>query len=81
MRGIKNRGKLKKEGLITSLLKSEISSAESNYMKCFNTNASNTNASNNTDDDTYDDTYDGTCDGKTRDKISDIRVIFRRWEI
>ena len=48
-RGIKNRGKLKKEGLITSLLKSEISNAERNYMKYFNTNASN-----NTNDYTYD---------------------------
>ena len=33
LRGIKNRGKLKKEGLITSLLKSEISNAERNYIK------------------------------------------------
>ena len=37
--GIKSRSKLKKEGLITSLLKSEISNAERNYMKSFNTNA------------------------------------------
>ena len=64
-RGIKNRGKLKKEGLITSLLKSEINNAERNYMKYFNTNASN-----NTNNDTY--------DGKIRDKISDIRVILGR---
>ena len=40
LRGIKNRRKLKKEGLITSLLRSEISNAERNY--------------NTTDDDTYD---------------------------
>ena len=33
LRGLKNRGKLKKEGLITSLLKSEIGNAEHNYMK------------------------------------------------
>ena len=47
MRGIKHRGKLKIGGLITSILKSEISNAERNYMKYFNTNAShNTNASN-----------------------------------
>ena len=46
LKGIKNRGKLKKEGLITSLLRSEISNAERNY---------NTNVSNNTaNDDTYD---------------------------
>ena len=64
-RGIKNRGKLKKEGLITSLLKSEIINAERNYMKYFNTNASN-----NTNNDTY--------DGKIRDKISDIRAILSR---
>ena len=49
LRGIKTRGKLKKESLITSLLKSEISNAERNYMKYFNTNVSNnTNANNNT---------------------------------
>ena len=47
MRRIKNRGELTKEGLIISLLKSESSDAECNYMKQFN---------NNTDDD---DTYDG----------------------
>ena len=40
LRGIKNRGKLKKEGLITSLSRSEISNAERDY--------------NATDDDTYD---------------------------
>ena len=71
LRGIKNRGKLKKEGLIISLLKSEISNAEGNCMKYFNTNASNNNnASNNT----YDDTYDG----KIREKISDIRAVLSR---
>ena len=46
MRRIKNRDKLTKEGLIISLLKSESSDAERNYMKHFN---------NNTNDDTYDD--------------------------
>ena len=66
LRGIKNGGKLKKEGLIATLLKSEISSAERNYMKYFNTNASN-----NTNDDTY--------DGKIRGKISDIRAILSRF--
>ena len=44
LRRIKNRDKLTKEGLIISLLKSESSNAERNYMKHFN----------NTDDDTYD---------------------------
>ena len=63
LRGIKNRGKLKEGGLITSLLKSEISNAE--CLKYFNTNASNS-----TDDDTY--------DGKIRHKISNIRVILSR---
>ena len=62
LRRIKNRDKLTKEGLIISLLKSESSDAERNYMKHFN---------NNTDDD---DTYDG----KIRGKISDIRMIFSR---
>ena len=46
MRSIKNRGKLTKEGLIISLLKSESSDAERNYMKHFN---------NNTNDHTFDD--------------------------
>ena len=45
MRKIKNRDKLKKEGLIISLLKSESSNVERNYMKHVN---------NNTNDDTYD---------------------------
>ena len=56
--------KLTKEGLIISLLKSERSNAECNYMKHFN---SNTNDDNDTNDD--------TSDGKIRDKISDIRMI------
>ena len=59
LRRIKNRDKLTKEGLIISLLKSESSDAERNYMKHFN---------NNTDDD---DTYDG----KIRGKRSDIRMM------
>ena len=80
LREIKNRGKLKKKGLITSLLKSESSNAERNYVKYFNnnTNVSNntnvnnsTNVNNNTNDD---DTYDG----KIIDKVSDIRVILSR---
>ena len=71
LRRIKNRGKLKKEGLITSILKSEISNAELNYMKHFNINT-NVDDNNNTND--GDDTYDG----KIRDKISDIRMILSR---
>ena len=70
LRRIKNRGKLKKEGLITSILKSEISNAERSYMKHFNTNVDN----NTTNVDTNDDTYDA----KIRDKIGDIRVILSR---
>ena len=62
MKRIKNRDKLTKEGLIISLLKSESSDAERNYMKHFN---------NNTDDD---DTYDG----KIRGKISDIRMMLSK---
>ena len=64
MRRIKNRNKLKKEGLITSILKLEISNAEHGYMKNFNTNV-----------DTNVDTYDV----EIRDKISDIRVILGRF--
>ena len=67
MRRIGNRDELTKEGLIISLLKSESSSAEHNYMKCFN---NHTNDENNINDDTY--------DGKIRDKISDIRMILSR---
>ena len=73
LRIIKNSDKLKKEGLITSLLKSESSNAERNYMKQFNNNNddnNNTNGDNNNDDDIY--------DGKIREKISDIRMILSR---
>ena len=77
MRRIKNRGKLKKGGLINSILKSESSNAERNYMKHFDTNADKSNVDNNAngdDDDDDDDTYDG----KIRDIISDIRMILSR---
>ena len=75
MRTIKNRGKLRKEGLLTSILKSEISNAEHSYMKHFNINTNvyninNVDNSTNGDDDTYVD--------KIRDKISDIRMILSR---
>ena len=69
LRRIKNRDQLKKEGLITSILKSESSNAEGNYMKHFN-NSTKDDDNNNTNDDSY--------DGKIRDKISDIRVILGR---
>ena len=58
-----NQAELIKEGLITSLLKSESSNAERNYMKHFNNN-------NDDDDDTY--------DGKIRGKISDIRMMLSK---
>ena len=67
LRRIKNRGKLKKEVLITTILKSESSNGECNYMKHFNTNVDNNNVD---DDDTYDD--------RTRDKISYIRMTLSR---
>ena len=74
MRRVKNRDKLKKEGLIISILKSESSNAERNYMKHFNinNNVDNNNVDNNNTND--DDTYDG----KIREKISDIRMILSR---
>ena len=62
LRRIKNTEKLTKEDLIVSLLKSESSALEHNYMKNFNNN--------NTNDDTYDD--------KIRGKITDIRMILSR---
>ena len=76
LRRIKNMDKLTKEGLIISLLKSESSNAERNYMKHFN---NNTNDNNDTNDDNN--TNYNTYDGKIRDKISDIRMILRDWEI
>ena len=69
MRRIKNRGKLKEEGLITSILKSESSNAERNYMKHFNTNIDNNNVDNNVNHD---------YDGKTRGKVRDIRAMLSR---
>ena len=63
MRKIKNREKLTKEGLIISILKSESSPLENNFMKHF--------SNNNTDGDTYDD--------KKTVKISDVRIILSRW--
>ena len=62
LRRIKNSEKITKEDLIISLLKSESSTLEHNYMKHFNNN--------NTNDDTYDD--------KIRGKITDIRKILSR---
>ena len=50
LRRIKNSDNLTKEDLIISLLKSESSSVEHNYMKYFN---------NSTNDDTYDDKIKG----------------------
>ena len=76
LRRIKNMDKLTEEGLIISLLKSESSNAERNYMKHFN---NNTNDNNDTNDDNN--TNYNTYDGKIRDKISDIRMILRDWEI
>ena len=67
MRIIKNWGKLKKQGLTTSILKLESSNAERDYMKHFNTNVDynnvDNNNNNNTDDDDEDD-EDDTYDGK-----------------
>ena len=92
LRRIKNRGKLKKEGLIISILKSEGSNAERNYMKHFNINTNvnnintnvnniNTNVGNNNtnvsnNNDVNNNTNDD--DGKIRDKVSDVRVILSR---
>ena len=80
LRRIKNRGKLKKEGLIISILKSESSNVEHNYMKHFNINTNvnnnNTNVSNNNNDVNYNTNDDD--DYKIRDKISDIRTVISR---
>ena len=63
LRRIKNWDKSTKEGLIISLLKSESSNAERNYMKHFN----------NYNTDGY-----NTYDGKIRGKISDIRMMLSK---
>ena len=62
MRRIKNREKLTKEDLVLTLLKSESSALERNYMKHLNNNID--------DNDTY--------DHKIRGKISDINMILNR---
>ena len=59
---IKNISKLTKEELTITLLKSESSALEYNFVKHFNNN--------NTNDDTY--------ENKIRGKISDIRMILSR---
>ena len=75
MRRIKNRSKLKQEGLSISILKSEGSNAERSYMKHFNINANvknNTNVSNNND------ANNNANDDGIRGKKSNIRTIIRR---
>ena len=62
LRRIKNREKLTKEDLVLTLLKSESSALERNYMKHLNKNID--------DNDTY--------DHKIRGKISDINMILNR---
>ena len=62
MRRIKNIEKLMKEDLVLTLLKSESSALEHNFMKNFNNNID--------DNDIYDDTIRG--------KISDINMILKR---
>ena len=62
MRRIKNRKKLTKEDLVLTLLKSESSALERNYMKHLNNNID--------DNDTY--------DHKIRGKISDTNMILNR---
>ena len=62
LRRIKNREKLTKEDLVLTLLKSESSALERNYMKHLNNNID--------DNDTY--------DHKIRGKISDINMILNR---
>ena len=62
LRRIKNREKLTKEDLVLTLLKSESSALERNYMKHLNNDID--------DNDTY--------DHKIRGKISDINMILNR---
>ena len=67
---IQSRGKLKKEGLITRVIKTERSNAERNYMKHSDINVDNYNVDNNANDD---------YNGKIKDKISNIRVKLSRF--
>ena len=55
LKKIKNRSKLKNQGLITSILKLESSNSEHNYMKHFNINTNVDNNNNTSVDDTNDD--------------------------
>ena len=71
LRRIKKWYELRKEDLITSILKSESTNFELNYMKHFNIN---TNVDNNNNNNNNNDTYDS----KIRDKISNIRMILSR---
>ena len=83
MRTIKNRGKLKKEGLIISILKSEGGSAERNYMKHFNINTNvnnnnnndnnNNNNDNNVNDDDNDVNHNNDVNNSTNDDDDKIR--------
>ena len=78
---IKNRGKLKKEGLIISILKSEGSNAEPNAMRHFsiNTNVSNTNVRNtNVNNNNNNNNNNSDNDDEITGKISDIRIILSR---
>ena len=90
LRRIKNSSKLKKEGLITSLIKSKLSNAEHNNPKYFNNNtnvSNNANASNNDNasnninasNNTNTNANNNTNDDKIRDKISDTRAILSRY--
>ena len=83
LRRIKNRGKLKKEGLIISILKSEGSNAERNYMKHFNINTNvnnnnnnnynNNNNDNNVNDDDNDVNHNNDVNNSTNDDDDKIR--------
>ena len=81
LRRIENRDKLKKDGLITSLLKSGSSNAEHNYVKHFNNNTNfdnnnNNNDNNNNNNNNKDD--NDTYDSKLRYQISNTRMILIR---
>ena len=79
LRRIENRDKLKKDGLITSLLKSGSSNAEHNYVKHFNNNTNFDNNNNNNDNNNNNNKDDNdTYDSKLRYQISNTRMILIR---
>ena len=72
---IRDIEKLTNKCLVLTLLKSEISALERNYMKHFNDNNNNNNNNNNYNNNNNNNNIDDTYDDEIRRKISDINMI------